>query len=107
MTHTFLITSAAYVEPELVAEFGRLPPAFLPLGNRRLFVHQHAAIAAHASRVLLTIPEGFRPEDVDEQQLQALARQPQTQQGLRQRLSQPPQRCPQLQHGPRGCRLQR
>ena len=72
MTHTFLITSAAYVEPELVAEFGRLPPAFLPLGNRRLFVHQHAAIAAHASRVLLTIPEGFRPEDVDEQQLQAL-----------------------------------
>lgn len=31
-----LITSAAYVDPELAAEFGRLPPAFLPVGHGRL-----------------------------------------------------------------------
>ena len=44
MTSLLLISSAAYVEPELEAEFGRLPPAFLPLGNRRLFVHQRMAL---------------------------------------------------------------
>jgi fructosamine-3-kinase len=35
-----LITSAAYVNPEFRAEFGLLPPAMLPLGNKRLVEHQ-------------------------------------------------------------------
>ena len=59
MSRVLIITSAAYAEAELQAEFGRLPPAFLPIGNRRLFVHQHAAFREHVSRVILSLPEGF------------------------------------------------
>jgi len=65
MNRVFLISSAAYVEAELIAEFGRLPPAFLPLGNRRLFVHQHASLTAAGHRILLSIPEDFAPEPTD------------------------------------------
>ncbi len=65
MNRVFLISSAAYVEAELIAEFGRLPPAFLPLGNRRLFAHQHASLAAAGHRILLSIPEDFTPEPTD------------------------------------------
>jgi hypothetical protein len=35
-----LITSGAYISPELVTEFGILPPCMLPLQNKRLFQHQ-------------------------------------------------------------------
>jgi len=35
-----LISSAAYVNSEFQIEFGRLPPAFLPVGNRRIFERQ-------------------------------------------------------------------
>ncbi len=38
----FLIMSGAYVGQELESEFGRIPPSFLPLGNRPLFQHQVA-----------------------------------------------------------------
>lgn len=65
----FLIASAAYVDPELVAEFGKLPPAFLPLGSRRLFVHQYGAIAFHATRVVMSLPEGFVPDAPDKAKL--------------------------------------
>lgn len=65
MTSVFLISSGAYVEPELEAEFGRLPPAFLPLGNRRLFVHQRRALGDAPGRLLLSLPEDFEPEPHD------------------------------------------
>lgn len=68
----FLITSAAYVDSELVAEFGKLPPSFLPLGSSRLFVHQHRAIASHASRIILSLPEGFTPDATDQARLDEL-----------------------------------
>lgn len=35
-----LITSGAYVSPDLAYEFGQLPPAMLPVGNKRLYEHQ-------------------------------------------------------------------
>lgn len=35
-----IINSGAYVIPELQAEFGKIPPCMLPLGNRRLIEHQ-------------------------------------------------------------------
>lgn len=70
---TLLITSAAYVDGELAAEFGRLPPAFLPVGNRRLFTHQHAAMAEHFDRVLLTLPESFDVDEHDQRLLASLA----------------------------------
>jgi len=69
---TLLIASGAYVEPELQAEFGRLPPAFLPLGNRRLFVHQHAALGGLARNVLLSVPEDFTPDPTDAALLDSL-----------------------------------
>lgn len=54
----FLILSAAYVGQELQSEFGKIPPAFLPLGNRRLFEHQiklaPVGVSAH-----LSIPESY------------------------------------------------
>jgi hypothetical protein len=65
VTSLLLISSAAYVEPELEAEFGRLPPAFLPLGNRRLFVHQRMALGRGPARLLLSLPEDFEPEPGD------------------------------------------
>src|ERR1700753_3240336 len=65
MNPVVLIASAAYVEPELEAEFGRIPPAFLPLGNRRLFVHQRMALGDSALRVLLSLPDDFAPEGMD------------------------------------------
>jgi hypothetical protein len=63
---TFLIASGAYVEPELEAEFGRIPPAFLPLGNQRLFQHQRAAIGDAAGRILLSVPESFAVDPFDQ-----------------------------------------
>lgn len=65
MTRVLIITSAAYADAELQAEFGRLPPAMLPIGNRRLFVHQQAAFKAHVSRIILSIPDGFEPGALD------------------------------------------
>lgn len=72
MTRHLLIASGAYVEPELEAEFGRLPPAFLPIGNRRLFVHQAALVRPAADRILLSLPEDFTPDPVDAALLAAL-----------------------------------
>jgi hypothetical protein len=54
-----IITSAAFINPEMSAEFGLLPPAFLPAGNARLFQHQAALLGQLADRVVLTLPESF------------------------------------------------
>jgi hypothetical protein len=60
-----LITSAAYIETELVAEYGKLPPAFLPLANRRLYLHQYDEFKNITSRVILTIPETYNIDLTD------------------------------------------
>ena len=39
-----VINSGAYVIPELQAEYGKIPPCMLPLGNKRLLEHQIEAI---------------------------------------------------------------
>ena len=65
MSRVLIITSAAYAESELQAEFGRLPPAFLPIGNRRLFVHQHRELQDGATRIILSLPDDFVPNPVD------------------------------------------
>jgi len=54
-----IITSAAYVDSELMAEFGRIPPSFLPLGHERIFTRQVAALHQLVDRVVLTLPESF------------------------------------------------
>jgi hypothetical protein len=61
-----LITSAAYINQEMAAEFGALPPAFLPLGNARLFTLQAALLRNVSDRVVLSLPQSFHipPHDV-------------------------------------------
>lgn len=72
MSHTCIIASGAWPEAELEAEFGRIPPAFLPIGNRRLFVHQQAVLRPVADRVILSLPDDFVPDGVDLDLLQEL-----------------------------------
>ena len=56
-----LITSAAYVNSEFQTEFGRLPPSFLPIGNRRLFEYQLEYLRKKLSKhqVFITLPSNF------------------------------------------------
>lgn len=57
-----LIMSGAFVNSELIAEFGHLPPAFLPLGVGRLYDMQIQALrtgALDAAPLYLTVPESF------------------------------------------------
>jgi hypothetical protein len=60
-----LITSGAYVESELAAEFGRIPPAFLPVGNRRLYTYQIRQFGALHERVVMTLPDDFVLDEAD------------------------------------------
>lgn len=68
----FLITAGAYIGPELVAEFGRLPPSFLPVGNRRLFRLQREQIGPCSDRVLMSVPEDFQVPRMDQELLERL-----------------------------------
>lgn len=67
-----LVTSAAYVETELVAEYGRLPPAFLPVGHKRLYELQHEALSVPGGTIHLTLPESFHIPEADRRRLDEL-----------------------------------
>jgi hypothetical protein len=60
-----LITSGAYVESELASEFGRIPPAFLPVGNRRLYTYQIRQYGRPHERICLTLPDDFLLDEAD------------------------------------------
>ncbi len=60
----FLIMSGSYVQSELSAEFGYIPPSFLPLGNKRLFEHQFK-LAPSGCKVYLSVPEDYHINQVD------------------------------------------
>ncbi len=66
-----LITSAAYVGQELSAEFGEIPPAFLPVGVARLYEAQIARLGPERP-IYLTIPESFTPQPHDQRRLHDL-----------------------------------
>lgn len=68
----FLILSAAYIDQELKSEFGKIPPSFLPLGNRRLFEHQ-ARIVPRGIPVYLSIPESYNVSKNDIELLEKLS----------------------------------
>ncbi len=55
-----VITSAAYVDSELSAEYGHMPPSLLPFGHHRLFQRQVELLKKVASRIILTLPESFK-----------------------------------------------
>lgn len=53
-----LITSGAYIGEEMQAEFGRIPPAFLPIGAA--FLIQHQLREAHGRRdIWLSLPNDY------------------------------------------------
>jgi len=56
-----LIASAAYVNSEFQTEFGRLPPTFLPAGNRRIFERQIATLQVQfpGESTFLSLPESY------------------------------------------------
>jgi hypothetical protein len=54
-----LIPSGAYATPELVSEFGNLPPAFLPAGSQRLYQLQQKLLSEASSKIFISLPESF------------------------------------------------
>jgi hypothetical protein len=56
-----LIASAAYIDNELIAEFGKIPPCMLPLANKPLFEWQVKAIRKQLpkERLLLSLPLSY------------------------------------------------
>ena len=58
-----IINSGAYVTPEFQAEFGKIPPCMLPIGNKKLIEHQVQRLkAAFPGRdIFLTLPSTFTP----------------------------------------------
>jgi hypothetical protein len=69
-----IITSAAYVDAELQSEFGRLPHAFLPVGNRRLFERQVKLLSTNFPNesIYLSLPDDFVPAKRDAHRLESL-----------------------------------
>lgn len=53
-----VITSAAYVNDALASEFGRIPPAMLPVQNRRLYEHQLELIGSDQD-IAISFPESY------------------------------------------------
>jgi hypothetical protein len=55
-----IIGSGAYVGREFQIEVGKLPPALLPLGNRRLFQHQIDILkSTFREDIFISLPESF------------------------------------------------
>ena len=55
-----LITSSQYIGEELEAEFGLIPPSFLPIGHECLYVEQARLIRSWGIKnIYLSIPLGF------------------------------------------------
>ncbi|MFM5068537.1 hypothetical protein ACEUBL_05535 [Aeromonas veronii] len=63
-----LIMSGAYVQQELGAEFGHIPPSFLPLANKRLFQHQ-VSLSQQGQPVFLVLPECYVVSESDQKWL--------------------------------------
>jgi GNAT superfamily N-acetyltransferase len=60
-----LILSGAYIDQELAAELGVLPPAFLPVGMGRLYDLQIESLAALDGNLFMTLPSGMALSEWD------------------------------------------
>lgn len=69
MTTTRIITSGAYVGSELEAEFGRIPPCFLPVGGGLLIHKQLAQLAGPDVDLVLTLPADFTLSELAAQRI--------------------------------------
>ena len=63
-----LITSGAFVSTELQVELGKLPPALMPLGNKRLYEHQVEVLRASFPHtdIYLSIPDTYYLHTTDD-----------------------------------------
>lgn len=64
-TSLALIASGAYVGMEIAAEYGNIPPAFLPFGHGRLFECQVRALQSCSDRLVLTVPDSYQIDASD------------------------------------------
>lgn len=69
MENMILIASASYVDRDLSDEVGLLPPAFLPVGNRRLVSYQLDILKNVQGEIYLSIPESFTVDEFDRELL--------------------------------------
>lgn len=67
-----VILSAQYVEQDLRAEFGEIPPSFLPVGNKRLYTYQIKNIRSENQdeKIYLTLPKSYEISPWDLKELQ-------------------------------------
>ena len=67
----FLLLSGTYVGPELVSEFGQLPPCFLPCGTQRLYEDQIRFGRTLAPDLAIMLPDDFVAPVPDAEKLAA------------------------------------
>ncbi len=67
-----IVNSGAYIHQELSAEFGELPPAFLPLGHGRLYELQQRMLSPLGGELHLTLPASFELAAWDAERLKEL-----------------------------------
>lgn len=70
-TAYFVILSGRYCSPEIAAEFGQLPPSFIPVGNSRLYERQLELAKACGATPILSLPANYTLSLWDECQLQS------------------------------------
>lgn len=68
------ILSAKYTEQDLRVEFGKIPPAFLPVGNKRLYHYQIRSIRNKCpdETIYLTLPATYKLDEQDKLELDFL-----------------------------------
>ncbi|HEB9325649.1 TPA: capsular biosynthesis protein [Campylobacter jejuni] len=64
-----LITSAKYLSSDFTLEFGKIPPSFLPLGNKRLYEYQAELFKNFNQKIYLSLPNDFKLNKFDEKKL--------------------------------------
>ncbi|WP_274562121.1 hypothetical protein [Marinovum sp. SP66] len=67
---TAVIMSGDYSGEDICAEFGKLPPAFLPVGTRRLYEHQFKELTRFTKDIVLAIPADFELDQADQERLE-------------------------------------
>lgn len=66
-----VILSGKYSDLEITQQYGLIPPSFLPLSGKRLFVSQVAFLRKFCTKVFLTIPLSYELTSLDKENLEA------------------------------------
>jgi hypothetical protein len=67
-----LIAAGRFVTDSMAAEFGDIPPSFLPLGNKRLYVRQIELLRQYTDRIYISLPADYDAPDADIAALESL-----------------------------------